>query len=107
LKAATYIGLFTATVAVLYGTYIICLTILFGNPVAGYPSLLVIVLFLGGIQLLSLGIIGEYVGRIFNETKHRPLYLVDTILPSRPAGATAPPLSAQSSPQMNEAAPPR
>jgi glycosyltransferase involved in cell wall biosynthesis len=107
LKAATYIGLFTATVAVLYGAYIICLTILFGNPVAGYPSLLVILLFLGGIQLLSLGIIGEYVGRIFNETKHRPLYLVDTILPSRPAGATAPPLSAQSSPQMNDAAPPR
>jgi hypothetical protein len=107
LKAATYIGLFTATVAVLYGTYIICLTILFGNPVAGYPSLLVIILFLGGIQLLSLGIIGEYVGRIFNETKHRPLYLVDTILPSRPAGANCSSAVGSALCAMNEAAPPR
>jgi glycosyltransferase involved in cell wall biosynthesis len=97
LKVATYVGLFTATVAVLYGAYIIGLTILFGNPVAGYPSLLVIILFLGGIQLLSLGIIGEYVGRIFNETKHRPLYLVDAILPGCPDKATASPRSADSS----------
>jgi polyisoprenyl-phosphate glycosyltransferase len=72
------------TVAVLYGTYIIGLTVLFGNPVAGYPSLLVIILFLGGIQLLFLGIIGEYLGRVFNETKQRPLYLVDAVLPGRP-----------------------
>jgi polyisoprenyl-phosphate glycosyltransferase len=90
LKLATYIGLFTAAVAILYGTYIIGLTILFGNPVAGYPSLLVIILLLGGVQLVSLGIIGEYLGRIFNETKHRPLYLVDEILPGRPGKPTAP-----------------
>jgi len=80
LRAASYIGLITATIAVIYGLYMMGRTILFGNPVAGYPSLLVIVLFLGGVQLLSLGIIGEYVGRIFNETKQRPLYLVDSVL---------------------------
>jgi glycosyltransferase involved in cell wall biosynthesis len=82
LKLATYTGLFAAIVAVFYGLYIFGLTILFGNPVAGYPSLLVIILFLGGVQLLSLGIIGEYLGRVFNETKHRPLYFVDTVLPA-------------------------
>jgi glycosyltransferase involved in cell wall biosynthesis len=80
LRAATYMGLITATIAVIYGLYMMGRTILFGNPVAGYPSLLVIILFLGGVQLLSLGIIGEYVGRIFNETKERPLYLVDSVL---------------------------
>jgi polyisoprenyl-phosphate glycosyltransferase len=82
LKAASYVGLFTALVAFLYGLYIIIRTILYGNPVAGYPSLLVIVLFLGGIQLIFLGIIGEYLGRTFNEVKQRPLYLVRQWEPS-------------------------
>jgi hypothetical protein len=52
-------------------------TLLFGNPVPGYPSLLVVILFLGGVQLLALGILGEYVGRMFDESKGRPLYLVN------------------------------
>jgi glycosyltransferase involved in cell wall biosynthesis len=69
----------------MYGIFITLRTILDGNPVPGYPSLLVIVLFLGGVQLLTLGIIGEYVGRIFNETKGRPLYLIaDSLLASQP-----------------------
>jgi polyisoprenyl-phosphate glycosyltransferase len=105
LKVATYIGLFTAIIAVVYGILIIGRTILFGNPVPGYPSLLVIMLFLGGVQLVSLGIIGEYVGRIFNETKQRPLYLVDAILPAQGDVTTPPSLSAHSSLEASEAVP--
>jgi glycosyltransferase involved in cell wall biosynthesis len=105
LKVATYIGLFTAIIAVVYGILIIGRTILFGNPVPGYPSLLVIMLFLGGVQLVSLGIIGEYVGRIFNETKQRPLYLVDAILPAQGDVTTPPSLSADGSLEASEAVP--
>jgi polyisoprenyl-phosphate glycosyltransferase len=76
LKIATYIGLLAATLAILYGFYMVIKTIIFGNPVPGYPSLFVMVLFLGGLQLIFLGIIGEYLGRTFNEVKQRPLYLV-------------------------------
>jgi hypothetical protein len=68
---------------------IIVRTVLFGNPVPGYPSLLVVVLFLGGGQLVTLGIIGEYLGRVFNETKGRPLYIVERFLKS---GAAARPV---------------
>jgi glycosyltransferase involved in cell wall biosynthesis len=82
LKAATYVGLLVAVVALTYGTYFFGRTLLYGNPVAGYPSLLVIILFLGGIQLMTLGVIGEYLGRIFNETKQRPLYLVASVVTS-------------------------
>lgn len=81
LKLATYIGLITAIGALLFLAQLILRTILFGNPVAGYPSLLAVTLFLGGVQMMMLGIIGEYLGRIFNETKGRPLYLVERYLP--------------------------
>jgi glycosyltransferase involved in cell wall biosynthesis len=82
LKIATYIGLLAATLAILYGFYMVIKTIIFGNPVPGYPSLFVMVLFLGGLQLIFLGIIGEYLGRMFNEVKQRPLYLVKQWDPS-------------------------
>jgi glycosyltransferase involved in cell wall biosynthesis len=80
LQFASYFGIVIAALAAIYGIFILLKTTLQGNPVPGYPSLLVIVLFLGGVQLLTLGIIGEYVGRIFNETKGRPLYLVTELL---------------------------
>jgi glycosyltransferase involved in cell wall biosynthesis len=83
LKLATYIGLATAVFAALFATQLVARTLLFGNPVAGYPSLMAVVLFLGGVQLITLGIIGEYLGRVFNETKQRPLYLVERYMPSQ------------------------
>jgi hypothetical protein len=56
--------------------------LLYGNPVPGYPSLMVVVLFLGGVQLMAIGIIGEYLGRMFDETKGRPLYLINGYSPA-------------------------
>src|ERR1700761_6177340 len=82
LKLATYLGLGVAAFAVVFGAQLILRTLLFGNPVAGYPSLMAVVLFLGGTQLVTLGIIGEYLGRVFNETKRRPLYLVERYVPA-------------------------
>lgn len=82
LKIATYFGLASAIIAFIYGAITIYQKLAYGNPVAGYPSLLVAVLFLGGIQLLTIGIIGEYLGRVFDETKHRPLYILKTFEPS-------------------------
>lgn len=82
LKLSTYVGLVTAATAFVYAVIIIYKTLAFGEPVRGYPSLMVVILFLGGVQLMSLGVIGEYIGRIFNETKRRPLYLVDRFEPS-------------------------
>jgi len=88
LKVATYVGLVTAICSLAYLTQLVFRTILFGNPVAGYPSLLAVVLFLGGVQMTMLGIIGEYLGRIFNETKQRPLYFAERYLPSRQASSS-------------------
>jgi glycosyltransferase involved in cell wall biosynthesis len=82
LKVATYLGITIAFAAFLYMIVIVSQTLLYGNPVKGYPSLMAVVLFLGGVQLLSIGILGEYLGRIFNETKGRPLYLTNQYLPS-------------------------
>lgn len=77
LRLSGFLGGIVSLSAFVYMALIIVKTILFGEPVRGYPSLMAAILFLGGIQLLSLGIIGEYIGRIFNETKRRPLYFVD------------------------------
>ena len=77
LRVWTYIGAIISFFAFVYGSIIILKSILFDADVPGYPSLMVVILFLGGIQLLSLGIIGEYVARIYRETKNRPIYVVD------------------------------
>ena len=82
LQFASYVGFAISLVSLGYGGYIVVDTLVHGNPVAGYPSLVVIVLFLGGVQLMTLGVIGEYIGRIFNETKQRPLYLVGAVVAS-------------------------
>lgn len=76
LRIAMYLGIGVSMVAFIYLIYILITTLLYGDPVAGYPTIMVTFLFLSGIQLLTLGIIGEYLGRIFNETKNRPGYFV-------------------------------
>jgi polyisoprenyl-phosphate glycosyltransferase len=76
LRVWSYVGSSVALVAIAYSGFIAAETMIFGNPVPGYASLIVSVLFLGGIQLISLGVLGEYVGRILTETKQRPLYVV-------------------------------
>ena len=90
LKAASYIGFATALVAFAYGGYFVVKTLVFGDPVRGFPTLVAVVLFLGGLQLMALGIIGEYLARMFIEVKQRPLYLVQRRLPpSRPVPSPA------------------
>ncbi len=76
LRCWTYIGVSLAFLSLAYGSYITLRTIIHGVDVPGYASLLVGILFLGGIQLVGIGVIGEYVGRIYYEAKGRPLYLV-------------------------------
>jgi glycosyltransferase involved in cell wall biosynthesis len=76
LRSWTYIGLAIASLSFAYGGFVIGRTLLFGNPVPGYSSLLSVLLFLGGIELIGVGVVGEYVGRIYHETKERPIYLV-------------------------------
>lgn len=86
LRIATYFGLLAATVAFVYGAVIVAKTLMFGEPVRGYPSLMSVVLFLGGVQLVALGIIGEYLGRMYEETKRRPLYLIGDAIRVAPDG---------------------
>jgi glycosyltransferase involved in cell wall biosynthesis len=82
LKVSTYIGMAIAGFAFVYGLVIIAKTLIYGAPVPGYPSLMVVILFLGGFQLMGIGLIGEYLGRMFDETKNRPLYLVNAFRPA-------------------------
>jgi len=86
LKVATYVGLLAAMIAFVFGIWVFGKALLFGDPVRGYPSLMVAVLFLGGVQLMALGVIGEYLGRLYVEAKQRPLSLVDQYHPPRETG---------------------
>lgn len=78
LRLATWIGAIVSVVSFIYAIWVLIKTLIWGDPVAGYPTLILVILFLGGVQLLSLGIIGEYLGRVYNETKNRPVYFVRT-----------------------------
>ncbi len=77
LRISTFLGIIVSVIAFIYLIYIIIKSAMFGDAVAGYPSMMAVVLFLGGVQLLSLGVIGEYIGRIFKESKDRPLYFIE------------------------------
>lgn len=76
LRMWTYIGLFVAALSFVYGGWMIIDKLIWGNPVPGYPSLLVSILFLGGIQLIGIGVLGEYIGRTYMEVKKRPRYVL-------------------------------
>jgi len=91
LKLATYSGFFIAAVAFVAGLWIIFKTLMWGERIAGYPTLIVSMLFLGGVQIFFIGVLGEYLGRIYNETKQRPLYLVKKQLAPQPAPPAASP----------------
>jgi len=88
LRVSSFLGALFALVAIGYGAWLVARTLMHGIDVPGYASLMVVVLFLGGVQLLSLGVIGEYLGRVYDEVKARPLYVVRARLgfPDRPAG---------------------
>ncbi|UXY15703.1 glycosyltransferase family 2 protein [Chitiniphilus purpureus] len=95
LKIATYLGVTTAALAFLYGLWIVAKTLLWGENVQGYPTIMVTMLFLGGVQLFFIGVLGEYLGRIFDETKGRPLYFAQGWRPARQSPAL--PLQEESS----------
>lgn len=76
LRLSTWAGVMMSSIAFLYAMWVVSKTLIFGEPVQGYPTMMIIQLFLGGVQLLAIGILGEYVGRIFAEVKDRPIYLV-------------------------------
>ena len=87
LRVATYLGVATALVAFAYGMWIVLKALFWGDPVAGWPTMMSVILFLGGTQLVALGLIGEYLGRLYDEAKQRPLYLVDAWRP--PTGVSS------------------
>ncbi|MEY2335293.1 glycosyltransferase family 2 protein [Acidithiobacillus ferrianus] len=76
LQLAAYLGVLVSLLAFLYAIWLVARTLVYGNPVKGYPSIMVTLLFLGGVQLMALGVIGEYLGRIYEESKQRPVYLI-------------------------------
>lgn len=78
LQISTKIGITVSFIAFIYLIYVFFKALLYGDPVRGYPTLIIAILFLGGLQLLSIGILGEYIGRIFHESKRRPTYFIRT-----------------------------
>jgi glycosyltransferase involved in cell wall biosynthesis len=83
LRIWTYLGVVVAGIAFAYMIYFFIRTLLHGNDVPGYPSLLLSILFLGGVQLIGIGVLGEYLGRVYDEVKQRPKYIVRSMLSRR------------------------
>ena len=81
LRVASYVGFLSAFGAFVYALYFLVKTVFWGDPVKGFPTLIEFVLLLGGLQLMAIGIMGEYVGRLYMESKRRPIYLLDAFLP--------------------------
>ena len=77
LRVWTYIGVLISAFAITYAIIFLVRTIMYGVDVPGFPSLIVSVTFFSGVQLITLGVLGEYIGRIFAEVKRRPLYIID------------------------------
>jgi len=77
LRLATWTGVSASLLAFAYGIWVLIKALIYGDPVRGYPTLMVVILFLGGVQLLALGVIGEYLGRSYAESKQRPLYFIE------------------------------
>lgn len=90
LRLASYLGFVTAMLAFGYGLWTVIKTLVYGDPVAGFPTLMTSILFLGGVQLMAIGLLGEYLGRLFTESKNRPHYLVSEVLRDETASADAP-----------------
>lgn len=82
LRVATYLGLATAGLAFSFAAWVVVKAVLYGDRVAGWPTMMAVILLLGGVQLIALGMIGEYLGRLYEEAKQRPLYLVDSWQPA-------------------------
>ena len=79
LRISAILGIVVSIIAFIYMCVVLAKTLFWGEPVAGYPTIVVLVLFLGGVQLISLGIVGEYLGKTFMEVKNRPVYVVDKL----------------------------
>jgi glycosyltransferase involved in cell wall biosynthesis len=77
LRLWLYLGTFISTISIFYGLFIVCKTFLFGVNSPGYASLITAILFLGGVQLIGIGVLGEYIGRNYMESKRRPIYIIE------------------------------
>jgi hypothetical protein len=76
LRVWTFVGVIISLVAIAYGLFVVFDTLINGNPTSGWPTITVALMLFSGVQLLSIGVLGEYIGRIFTEVKQRPLYLI-------------------------------
>ncbi|QLR43843.1 glycosyltransferase family 2 protein [Enterobacter sp. RHBSTW-00994] len=85
LKIWVYLGAVVSSVSFIYAMNLIVSKLIFGNPVAGYPSIMVAILFLGGVQLIGIGVLGEYIGRCYMESKHRPKFIVRDVIHNQDA----------------------